>query len=82
MTDKRKICVITGTRAEYGLLRHLMHAINQEYFETYRLDTTMYLIKKSKIEIIRLCPLTFITVIERVVRQNILPLFPIIVYGL
>jgi len=26
---KRKICVVTGTRAEYGLLRWLMHGINK-----------------------------------------------------
>lgn len=29
MTRKRKICVATGTRAEYGLLKHLMKAINE-----------------------------------------------------
>lgn len=27
----RKLCVVTGTRAEYGLLKHLMHAIKQSY---------------------------------------------------
>lgn len=29
MTRKRKICVVTGTRAEYGLLRHLMRSIKK-----------------------------------------------------
>ena len=28
-TSKRKICVVTGTRAEYGLLRHLMKLIQE-----------------------------------------------------
>lgn len=27
----RKLCVVTGTRAEYGLLKHLMHAIKQSH---------------------------------------------------
>jgi UDP-N-acetylglucosamine 2-epimerase (non-hydrolysing) len=27
----KKLCVVTGTRAEYGLLKHLMHAIKQSH---------------------------------------------------
>mgnify|MGYP001614841626 CR=1 FL=1 len=30
MTSKRKICVVTGTRAEYGLLYWLMKEVNAD----------------------------------------------------
>jgi len=41
---KRKICVVTGTRAEYGLLANLMHAIKQSTdFELQLVVTGMHL---------------------------------------
>ncbi|MGE7090269.1 UDP-N-acetylglucosamine 2-epimerase [Lysinibacillus sp. NPDC048646] len=41
---KRKICVVTGTRAEYGLLSNLMHAIKQSAdFELQLVVTGMHL---------------------------------------
>ena len=41
---KRKICVVTGTRAEYGLLSNLMELIqNDEQFELQILATGMHL---------------------------------------
>ncbi len=41
---KRKICVVTGTRAEYGLLSNLMQAIQQStYFELQLVVTGMHL---------------------------------------
>lgn len=41
---KRKICVVTGTRAEYGLLSNLMHAIQQSAeFELQLVVTGMHL---------------------------------------
>ncbi|MBD8519604.1 UDP-N-acetylglucosamine 2-epimerase [Lysinibacillus fusiformis] len=41
---KRKICVVTGTRAEYGLLANLMHAIKQSAdFELQLVVTGMHL---------------------------------------
>ncbi|MEK5531480.1 UDP-N-acetylglucosamine 2-epimerase [Viridibacillus sp. FSL R5-0468] len=41
---KRKICVITGTRAEYGLLSNLMHSIQQSTeFELQLVVTGMHL---------------------------------------
>ncbi len=44
---KRKICVITGTRAEYGLLKRLMKAISDsEEFELQLIATGMHLTKK------------------------------------
>jgi len=44
---KKKICVITGTRAEYGLLRHLMKAIkDSDEFELQIIATGMHLSKK------------------------------------
>ncbi|MEO1943967.1 MAG: UDP-N-acetylglucosamine 2-epimerase (hydrolyzing), partial [Candidatus Thioglobus sp.] len=30
MNTKRKICVVTGTRAEYGLLQPIMQAIKDD----------------------------------------------------
>ena len=30
---QRKICVITGSRAEYGLLKYLLEAIRKDHFE-------------------------------------------------
>lgn len=44
MTYKRKICVVTGTRAEYGLLYWLMHEIqNDPDFELQIVVTGMHL---------------------------------------
>jgi GDP/UDP-N,N'-diacetylbacillosamine 2-epimerase (hydrolysing) len=41
---KRKICVVTGTRAEYGLLRHLIKAIdNSSEFELQLIATGTHL---------------------------------------
>lgn len=41
---KRKICIVTGTRAEYGLLSNLMKLIqNDEHFELQTLVTGMHL---------------------------------------
>lgn len=41
---KKKICVITGTRAEYGLLRPLMEKINKdEELELQIIATAMHL---------------------------------------
>lgn len=40
MSDKRKICVITGTRAEYGLLSRLMHLINDSDKTTLQIIAT------------------------------------------
>ena len=41
---KRKICVVTGTRAEYGLLFNLMRAIQQSAeFELQLVVTGMHL---------------------------------------
>lgn len=41
---KRKICIVTGTRAEYGLLSNLMKLIqNDEHFELQILVTGMHL---------------------------------------
>lgn len=41
---KRKICVVTGTRAEYGLLSNLMRAIQQSTdFELQLIVTGMHL---------------------------------------
>ena len=41
---KRKICVVTGTRAEYGLLSNLMKLIQtDEQFELQLLITGMHL---------------------------------------
>lgn len=45
-TTKRKICVITGTRAEYGLLRHLIKAIDRSSeFELQLVATGSHLSK-------------------------------------
>ena len=30
MADKRKICIVTGTRAEYGILSRLMKSLNED----------------------------------------------------
>ncbi len=47
MPSKRKICVITGTRAEYGLLRHLIKLINDSSeFELQLIVTGSHLSKK------------------------------------
>jgi len=44
---KRKICVITGSRAEYGLLRWLMHGIEEEETLTLQIIVTgMHLERK------------------------------------
>ncbi|TGM31710.1 UDP-N-acetylglucosamine 2-epimerase (hydrolyzing) [Leptospira biflexa] len=41
---KKKICIVTGTRAEYGLLSHLMKEINNiENFELQLIVTGMHL---------------------------------------
>ncbi len=47
MTRKRKICVLTGTRAEYGLLRSLMRAIETNpKLELQLLVTGTHLLKE------------------------------------
>ena len=47
MTTKRKICVVTGTRAEYGLLRRLIKLINDSNeFELQLIATGTHLSKK------------------------------------
>ena len=47
MTSKRKICVVTGTRAEYGLLRNLIRILNDsEDFELLLVVTGMHLSEK------------------------------------
>ena len=47
MPSKRKICVVTGTRAEYGLLRHLIKLINDSNeFELQLIVTGAHLSKK------------------------------------
>ncbi|HIL03139.1 MAG TPA: UDP-N-acetylglucosamine 2-epimerase (hydrolyzing), partial [Candidatus Thioglobus autotrophicus] len=38
--EKRKICVVTGTRAEYGLLYWLMKEISQDHFFEFQLVVT------------------------------------------
>jgi len=44
---KRKICVVTGTRAEYGLLKHIMKEINiHPSLELYTIVTGSHLSKK------------------------------------
>lgn len=44
---KRKLCVVTGTRAEYGLLKHLLKEINKaEDFDLILLVTGSHLSKK------------------------------------
>ena len=44
---KRKICIISGTRAEYGLLRNLIRAIDSSNnFELQIIATGMHLEKK------------------------------------
>ncbi len=40
MIEKRKICVVTGTRAEYGLLYWLMKEISQDHFFEFQLVVT------------------------------------------
>ncbi len=40
MIKKRKICVVTGTRAEYGLLYWLMKEISQDHFFEFQLVVT------------------------------------------
>jgi GDP/UDP-N,N'-diacetylbacillosamine 2-epimerase (hydrolysing) len=40
MPSKKKICVITGSRAEYGLLRHLIQLINDSNSFTLQLIAT------------------------------------------
>jgi len=43
----KKICVVTGTRAEYGLLKHLMRGIqNSKKLELQIIVTGMHLSKK------------------------------------
>lgn len=45
--SKTKICVVTGTRAEYGLLKHLMKAIKKEKkIELQIIATGMHLTKE------------------------------------
>ena len=47
MPSKRKICVVTGTRAEYGLLRHLIKLIkDSNEFELQLIVTGSHLSKK------------------------------------
>ena len=47
MPSKRKICVVTGTRAEYGLLRHLIKLIDDSNeFELQLIVTGSHLSKK------------------------------------
>ena len=47
MHSKRKLCVVTGTRAEYGLLKHLIAAIDSaEEFELILLVTGSHLSQK------------------------------------
>ena len=47
MIGKRKLCIITGTRAEYGLLKHLMREIaDSDYFELILLVTGSHLSEK------------------------------------
>lgn len=44
---KRKICVVTGTRAEYGLLKSIMHEIqSKQELELKIIVTGMHLLKK------------------------------------
>lgn len=44
MTEKRKICVVTGTRAEYGIMSRLMMALkNDERIELQIIATNMHL---------------------------------------
>jgi len=44
---KRKICVITGTRADYGILNLVMKAIkNSHNLELYIIATCMHLMKE------------------------------------
>lgn len=47
MSAQRKICVVTGTRAEYGLLRHLMKSIQEaDRFALQVIATGMHLSEK------------------------------------
>ena len=47
MFTKRKLCVVTGTRAEYGLLKHLIKEIkNSDEFELILLVTGSHLSEK------------------------------------
>ena len=47
MSIKRKICVITGTRAEYGLLKPLLNKISKsKKLELYLVVSGMHLSKK------------------------------------
>ncbi len=47
MSHKRKICVVTGTRAEYGLLRHVIKLLNDSNeFELQLIATGSHLSKK------------------------------------
>tara|TARA_B100000945_G_scaffold266209_1_gene225887 strand:+ start:72 stop:1232 length:1161 start_codon:yes stop_codon:yes gene_type:complete len=47
VTSKRKICVVTGTRAEYGLLRNLIRILNDsDDFELFLVVTGMHLSEK------------------------------------
>ena len=47
MFNKRKLCVVTGTRAEYGLLKHLIMEINKsDQFELILLVTGTHLSDK------------------------------------
>ena len=45
--EKRKICVITGSRAEYGLLKRTMNLIqNSKFLELQIIVTGMHLVEK------------------------------------
>jgi len=47
MSNKRKICIVTGTRAEYGLLRRLIKNIGESHdFELQLIATGSHLSKK------------------------------------
>ena len=47
MSIKRKICVTTGTRAEYGLLKPLLNKISKsKKLELYLVVSGMHLSKK------------------------------------
>jgi len=44
---KRKVCVITGTRADYGILNPVMHAIrNSKNLSLYIIATCMHLMRE------------------------------------
>ncbi|WP_320667172.1 UDP-N-acetylglucosamine 2-epimerase [Prochlorococcus sp. MIT 1307] len=45
--SRLSVCVVTGTRAEYSLLRNLIHKLNEDsFFELYLLVTGTHLVKR------------------------------------